>query len=88
MKDKKESEHQAKRQIYNALKEAKDAHDQIEANKDGDYASDIPMEGEKRIRTKIGEDGVEETHVTYVPGKNKIRMGPMGKAHDKIDWDK
>jgi len=89
-KKKKKSEDQLlnKAKVYQALKRSKELGALEADSQDGDYASDIPMRGEKQIRTKTGDDGTEETHVTYVPKKEVIRMGPLGDMYDQIDWSK
>jgi len=57
---------------------------------DGDYPSDLPMfKGQKQVRTKISEvDGMEESHITYVPYKKNSKYFNYGKLYDQIDWTK
>jgi len=56
---------------------------------DGDYGTKVgDQDYEEQVRTKIGDDGVEEMHVTYVQRKT-IRSLPSEKFRDNydlIDW--
>lgn len=63
--------------------------DTTDESGDGDYESDIKrFGGEKIIRSKTGDDGIEETHITYVPMKYKSRTKPLGDKWEQIDWGK
>lgn len=84
--DAKTKERAFKSTLYQKLKKSKEDAKAYEDAKDGDYASDIPIAGEKQIRTKMGDDGVEEHHTTYVKTKDKTRMAPLGDKYDQIDW--
>lgn len=55
---------------------------------DGDSESRIfkNMPTEQQVRTKMGADGVEETHVSYVPLKSKLGVYGFGDNYDLIDW--
>ena len=45
---------------------------------------------EETISSKINEDdGVEETHINYVPMiASPMFFGGVGKKHEEIDWTK
>lgn len=45
--------------------------------KDGDYGEKFRgLDCEKTVRTKTGDDGVEETHVTYTKRRSKTYFIP------------
>lgn len=63
--------------------------DDTDEQGDGDFESDLKkFGGERQVRTKTGDDGIEETHITYVPMKYKNRVKPLGKKYDGIDWSR
>ena len=55
---------------------------------DGDFDAELKQKKmEAQVRTRLGDDGMEETHVTYKHRKEIIQMGGLGERYDEIDWE-
>lgn len=63
----------------------------ISEQADGDYECDIGPSVKNRkletqVRSKMGDDGIPETHITYVPMKDKEFVQGFGERYNLINW--